>query len=240
MECGGMWGQGGGVLFFMNVMESSDDVMERFPALALRGVAHGFVRRVPGVVVGEEKAAVLAALGPWHEGAAAWLGFSARDIFTAEQIHGGETCVVTAAAPRYSLGMDGLMTDEPGLLLGIHTADCAPVYVVDPVKRAIALLHSGRKGTEAGITPRAIQLMAATYGSTPADLVVQIGPCIRPPLFEVDIAAMIVRDAVAAGVPRAQVHDCGTCTGAAVDRYYSYRVEKGKTGRLLALLGLVR
>jgi copper oxidase (laccase) domain-containing protein len=66
----------------------------------------------------------------------------------------------------------------------------------------------------------------------------QVGPCIRPPLFEVDIASMIVRDAIAAGVPASQIHDCGTCTGAEISRYYSYRVEQGKTGRLLALLGL--
>ena len=145
---------------------------------------------------------------------------------------------VTRDSPRWTFGVDGLMTNEPGLMLGIHTADCAPVDLVDPVKRAIALLHSGRKSTEASITPRTIGLMAEAYGTQPADLIVQIGPCIRPPLFEVDIASKIVRDAITAGVPASQVHDCGTCTGATVDRYYSYRVEKGKTGRLLALLGL--
>jgi copper oxidase (laccase) domain-containing protein len=130
------------------------------------------------------------------------------------------------------------MTNVPGLMLGIHTADCTPVYLVDPVRKAIALLHSGRKSTEAGITPRAVRLMAETYGTAPADLIMQVGPCIRPPLFEVDIASMIVRDAIAAGVPASQIHDCGTCTGAEISRYYSYRVEQGKTGRLLALLGL--
>jgi copper oxidase (laccase) domain-containing protein len=215
-----------------------EDVIETFPPLALPGVAHGLVRRVPGVSVSQDKAEVLALLKPWHDGAVESLGFDLKNVFTAEQIHGGETMKVTAASPRWTPGVDGLMTNEPALMLGIHTADCAPVYVVDPVKRAIALLHSGRKSTEAGITPRTIHLMAETYGTDPADLIVQIGACIRPPLFEVDIAAMIARDAIATGVPSSQIHDCGTCTGAAVDRYYSYRVEKGKTGRLLALLGM--
>ena len=214
------------------------EVLETFPAPALPGVAHGLVRRVPGVSVSLDKAAVLALLKPWHEAAVTALGFDQEQVFMAEQIHGGETAVVTADSPRWTPGVDGLMTNVPGLLLGIHTADCAPVYLLDPVRRAIALLHSGRKSTEAGITPRAVRLMAETYGSAPADLIVQIGPCIRPPLFEVDIASMIVRDTIAAGVPSSQVQDCGTCTGAAVDRYYSYRMEKGKTGRLLALLGL--
>ena len=214
------------------------DVVETFPALALPGLAHGFVARVPGVNGSLDKMEVLALLNPWHQGAVAMLGFALNNVFTVEQIHGAEIRAVTAASPRWTPGVDGLMTNEPGLMLGIHTADCAPVYLVDPVKRAIALLHSGRKSTEAGITPRTIRMMSETYGTEPADLIVQIGPCIRPPLYEVDIASMIARDARAAGVPALQVHDCGTCTGAAVNRYYSYRMEKGKTGRLLALLGL--
>lgn len=218
--------------------------METFPVLqppaldAGIGLAHAFVTRVPGVEVSTDKAATLAQLKPWHAAAREALGFPEDQLFTAEQVHGGETARITADSPRWTPGVDGLMTNVPGLLLGIHTADCAPVFIVDPVRRAIALLHSGRKSTEAGITPRTIRLMAEAYGSNPRDLVIQIAPCIRPPLFEIDIAAIIRQDAIAAGVPAAQVHDCGTCTGSHLDRYYSYRVEKGKTGRLLSLLGL--
>ncbi|RYD30885.1 MAG: laccase domain-containing protein [Verrucomicrobiaceae bacterium] len=216
-----------------------NEVMETWPALLpLPGVAHGMVGRVPEISVSLDKAEVLARLQPWHDAAREALGFPRDRLFTAEQVHGGETARITSGSPRWTPGVDGLMTDEPGLLLGIHTADCAPVFIVDPVRKAIALLHSGRKSTEAGITPHTIRLMADAYGSRPADLVVQIAPCIRPPLFETDIAATIRRDALRAGVPAAQVHDCGTCTGSQVDRYYSYRVEKGKTGRLLSLLGM--
>lgn len=222
----------------MNLPLPVHTVLETFAPLALPGVAHGFVRRIPGISVSQDKAEVLARLLPWHDAAIALLGFEPDHTFSAEQIHGGGVATITSTSPRWTPGVDGLMTNVPGLLLGIHTADCAPVYLIDPVRRAIALLHSGRKSTEAGITPRAIRLLTETYGTAPADLIVQIAPCIRPPLFEVDIAAQIARDAIAAGVPASQVHDCGTCTGTAVDRYYSYRVEKGKTGRLLALLGL--
>ncbi len=233
-----MNGRGDGGNNEMETALSLDDVIETFPALTQPGIRHGFVTRVPGVSVSLDKTEVLAQLRPWHDAAVESLGFALENVITAEQIHGRETMAVTAASPRWTPGVDGLMTNVPGLMLGIHTADCAPVYLVDPVRKAIALLHSGRKSTEAGITPRTVRLMAETYGTVPADLIVQVGPCIRPPLFEVDIAAMIVRDAIAAGVPASQVHDGGTCTGAAVERYYSYRVEKGKTGRLLALLGL--
>ena len=213
-------------------------LLDTFPALALQGIAHGLVRRVPGIAVDLEKSTVLARLKPWHDAAVTTLGFDLPNLCTAEQIHGAETAVLTASAPRHTSGVDGLMTDVPGLVLAIHTADCAPIFLLDPIRRAIALLHSGRKGTEAGITPRAIELMGKTYGSQPADLILQIGPCIRPPLFEIDLPALIIRHAIAAGLPAAQIHDCHTCTGASVERYYTYRVEKGKTGRLVSLLGL--
>jgi len=222
----------------MNETYPMTDVLETFPALSLPGIAHGFVRRIPGVGMSHDKTEVLALLKPCHEQAVISLGFCGENIFTAEQIHGAEVVAVTSASPRWTPGVDGLMTNEPGLMLGIHTADCAPVFLVDHVRKAVALLHSGRKSTEAGITPRTVRLMGELYGTDPQDLLVQIGPCIRPPLFEIDMASMIRDDVVEAGVPAGQVHDCGTCTGAGVGRYYSYRVEKGRTGRLLALLGI--
>ena len=214
------------------------ELMESFPALALPGVGHGFVKRIPEVAGDLDKAAALSALWPWHQGAVAALGFDPAQAFHAEQIHGSAVAAVTGDSPRWIAGADGLMTNQPGLMLGIHVADCAPVYLVDRRRRAIALLHSGRKGSEAGITRRALRQMAECYGSAAADVVVQLGPCIRPPLFEVDLAALIRRDALEAGVPPEQIHDCGSCTGAGVAQYYSYRLERGRTGRLLALLGL--
>ena len=87
---------------------------------------------------------------------------------------------------------------------------------------------------------RAVARMGEEFGTDPADLVAAVAPCIRPPLYEVDIAAAIVGQLREAGVPDEAVTDSGMCTGAAVDRYYSYRVEKGATGRMLALLGRVR
>ena len=116
-------------------------------------------------------------------------------------------------------------------------ADCAAVYVADRKGRAIALLHSGRAGTEANITRRTIRLMTEAFGIGPADLAVHISPCIRPPLYETDFAAAILRQAREAGV--GEVVDDGICTGKNVARYYSYRVERGRTGRMLAALKLV-
>ena len=79
--------------------------------------------------------------------------------------------------------------------------------------------------------------MGEQFGSHAADLVVQLSPCIRPPHYETDFAREIGRQCRDLGV-RA-VHDSGVCTACDLDRYYSYRAEKGRTGRMLAFLALV-
>ena len=134
-------------------------------------------------------------------------------------------------------GCDGIITNQREVALGIHVADCCAVYIVDQKKPAIGLVHSGKKGTELGVVANAIAQMKAHFGSNPADLVVQLSPCIRPPHYEVDFAAKIIGQCRAQGVK--QIHDSGICTACRVDLYYSYRAEKGKTGRMLALLALM-
>jgi copper oxidase (laccase) domain-containing protein len=151
-----------------------------------------------------------------------------------------------SSAPRVDLpvesdvqfaGCDGIITNQREVALGIHVADCCAVYIVDPKKPAIGLVHSGKKGTELGVVANAIAQMKAHFGSNPADLVVQLSPCIRPPHYEVDFAAKIIGQCRAQGVK--QIHDSGICTACHPDLYYSYRAEKGKTGRMLALLALM-
>jgi copper oxidase (laccase) domain-containing protein len=133
-------------------------------------------------------------------------------------------------------GCDGIITNQRGVALGIYVADCCAVYIVDPKTPAIGLVHSGRKGTELGAVTNAIRQMIERYGSDPANMIVQLSPSIRPPHYDVDFAAEIVRQCRAVGVQ--QIHDPGTCTACDLQRYYSYRAEKGKTGRMLAVLGL--
>jgi copper oxidase (laccase) domain-containing protein len=116
-------------------------------------------------------------------------------------------------------------------------ADCAAVYLADQHGRAVGLVHSGRAGTALNITGRTIDLMRTGFGIEPADLVVHLSPCIRPPLYETDFAAEIAAQARDAGA--GQVIDDGICTGREVGRYYSYRVERGRTGRMLAVLQLL-
>ena len=211
--------------------------VETFPALAeIAAIRHGFIGRVPGLDVKVERETALDRLDEFHAAARARAGLGDRVFITAAQVHGCEVAVVDSQTAAPVADADGLITADPRVCLGIHVADCGPVFLVDPERRVIALLHSGRKGSELGITAVAIEKMQREFGCDPARLVVQLGPCIRPPLYETDFAAAILAQARAAGV-RA-VHDCSVCTGANVDRYYSYRVERGKTGRLLAFLAL--
>ncbi|WP_377173880.1 polyphenol oxidase family protein [Roseibacillus ishigakijimensis] len=200
-------------------------------------MAASFVPRVAEVAGSYDKEEVLGELEPFHRQEVAALGYDWSDLWRAEQVHGVEVARVPAReASRIIPGCDGLLSNCPGTLLGIYVADCGVIWVADPVKQAIALLHSGRKGSEGGILPRAIEAMGREFGSQPADLMVVLGPCIRPPHYEVDIAQLIAMQAEECGV--GSFEDCGLCTGSDLASNYSYRMEKGRTGRMLGLLGL--
>lgn len=218
-------------------MIKTPPVFETFSALdAISGIRAAFTRRVPGLDVCTEREDALQRLKPLHEQAAAEAGFAGMTFATAEQIHGDRVVPVTEDSDLPAAGADGLLTVSSGICLGIYVADCAAVFLVDRKARGVALVHSGRKGTELGIAPKAAKALCAATGADPSELVAQISPCIRPPHYEVDFAARIVQQLKAFGI--ADVLDCGSCTASRPDRYYSYRREKGKTGRMLALLAI--
>ncbi len=209
---------------------------EIFPALAALPVIHAFTQRVPDVDVKTDRDTALSRLENSHTALRASLGLGARHFITAQQVHGAGVAIVNANTTAPVQNVDALITDDPRVCLGIYVADCAPVWLVDPVRRAIGCAHSGRKGTELGIVPATIVKMITELGCDPSRMVAQIGPCIRPPHYENDFAAEILRQCKAAGI--GQIHDCGTCTAANVNHYYSYRREMGQTGRMVALLAL--
>ncbi len=210
--------------------------VEQFASLiAANWLRHGFLLRVPGLDVRLGKEEALAALRADHDAALDQIGLGGRKRITCEQVHGS----LVTRVDRHSLdiipGCDGLLTDDPEVVLGIYTADCGAIFLADPMRRAIGLLHSGKKGTELDILTTAITAMTAQFGSQPNDLIVQLAPCIRPPHYEIDFAATIARQAREAGV--VNFFDCGVSTACDPARYYSYRAEFGKTGRHLAVLG---
>lgn len=205
-----------------------------FPALA--DYSHRFILRHPELDMQVDRVEALARLAPWHAGHVNELGFAVPQLRTAEQVHGDLVTVVDASSPAIAIGADGLITCDPAVLLGIYVADCGAVFLADRRSGAVGLVHSGKKGTELGITALAILAMGQAFGSEPADILVQLSPCIRPPAYEVDFAAGIRQQCLDAGITEANFHDCGHCTSVDLQRYYSYRIEKGRTGRLLALI----
>ena len=216
-----------------------DVPFEQFPALSAIGICrHAFAQRIPGINVSHDKAEVLKRLDAAHREIRNAIGIGDWLLFTAQQIHGNKIAIVDApmTSSREFAACDGIITNQRGIALGVYVADCCAVYIVDPKTPAISLVHSGKKGTERAIVSNAMRQMREHFGSNPAELIVQLSPCIRPPHYEIDFAAQIVEQCRAAGVKK--IHDSGVCTACDVDRYYSYRAEKGKTGRMLALLGL--
>lgn len=215
--------------------------IETYPALEeLEGLVHGFIIRHPDIDVKTDRETALERLEEHHVNQLRELGIDRSHLATGEQVHGHSVKSVDqdggAIDTRFS-ETDGLATATAGQFVGVFVADCGAVFLADPVKKACAVVHSGKKGTDQGIAPEAIRLLQDKYGSQPEDMVVQLAPCIRPPVYEVDFAARILSDCIEAGVPASQVHDCGVCTSSDLERYYSYRVEEGKTGRLFAVMG---
>jgi YfiH family protein len=114
---------------------------------------------------------------------------AAPPLVTVRQVHSASTLLVHApeAEPLSSLvtpegralrEADGLITEAPGVLLGIQTADCVPVFVVDPRLRAVGNFHAGWRGTVARIVEHGVARMIAEFGSNPADLIAAVGPSI--------------------------------------------------------------
>ena len=214
---------------------------EQFPAPSAVGICrHVFTQRIAGIDVSHDKAEVLKRLGAAHREIQNAIGIGDWPLFTAQQIHGNKIAIVEDCSRgpvgREFPGCDGLITNQRGIALGVYVADCCAVYIVDRKTPAIGLVHSGRKGTELGVVPNAIREMIDRFSSDPADMIVLLSPCIRRPHYEVDFAAEIISQCRALGVK--EIQDSGTCTACNLKRYYSYRAEKGKAGRMLALLGI--
>jgi copper oxidase (laccase) domain-containing protein len=210
---------------------------EYCPAWEALGVVHAFAVRQPGVEVGVERTEAVERLGPAHAALRSELGLAGRAFCSAEQVHGAGVSVVTDAVPAVYAGADSLVTASDRVCLGIYTADCCAVFLIDPQRRVIALAHAGAKGTQRGVVPGTLHCMQKQFGCDAGGIRAVLSPCIRPPHYEWDFAAEIRLQLASAGVR--SITDAGVCTGADTHKYYSYRMEKGRTGRMLALLALV-
>ncbi|WP_343209124.1 peptidoglycan editing factor PgeF [Anaerolentibacter hominis] len=172
-----------------------------FPALkAFPFLRHGFSTRLGGVSEGIFASMNLgygrgdedACVNENYKRIGEAIGFDTKDLIFSDQVHDTKLHVVTAQ-DRHSgvlqekklAGIDGLVTNEPGLVLATTYADCVPLYFVDPVHRAIGLSHSGWKGTVGKIGEKTLEVMAREFGTRPEEVTVLIGPSICASCYEV-------------------------------------------------------
>jgi copper oxidase (laccase) domain-containing protein len=211
------------------------------PLLRYPGLIAQFIERVPGIPVSTDRQEVLERLEPIHRAEVDRLGVPWKYFRRAEQVHGNKVALVGDIGSNFPVeGVDGLVcAGKADCMLGIYVADCAAVWLYDTVSHGRALLHSGRAGTESNSVAQGLKALKSFCYSKPEQVVAVISPCIRPPHYEMDIPAKIKQQLIDAGVPENQIFDSNLDTASNLDRFYSYRIEKGNTGRMLALFGRV-
>ena len=168
--------------------------------------------------------------------ALAALGFSPARFASAEQTHGSGAAVIFETTGERVPLVDALATSVRNLPLVIRCADCAAVFIVDRRTPAIALVHSGKKGTVANIVGSTVTTMRQKFGTNPADCTSFISPSIGPCHYEMDLWSRLEHQLRQTGV--SDIHNPRICTACHLDRYFSYRAEKGQTGRMFAVLAL--
>lgn len=201
-------------------------------------------------------------------------GRQVGDLVCCEQVHGNKVAIVSEAdrgrgALAYHTaltGYDGMITNTSGLYLALFYADCLPVFLFDPVKKVIALVHSGWKGTMGKIVLQAAGMMQQHYQVELKNLQAFIGPGIASCCFEIDRelsdrvrnefhdfdSVLLQKDdrffwdlaltnsclLQQAGLQNENIAICKLCTKCQNELFFSYRAESGKTGRMAAVIGL--
>jgi purine-nucleoside/S-methyl-5'-thioadenosine phosphorylase / adenosine deaminase len=175
------------------------------------------------------------------------------NLATLKQIH--SNMCVRAGGRAGVLGTgDALLENTPGRLVGVKTADCLPILLVDEEHRAVAAVHAGWRGAVQGIAGEAVRRMAAEFGTRPAHLHAAIGPGIGPCCYAVgaDVAAHFGergachvdlveanrRQLLAAGLAGDHIYAAGLCTMCGRDDFHSYRRDKERAGRMLSVVGV--
>jgi hypothetical protein len=160
-----------------------------------------------------------------------------------------------------------LVTNSPGIAIGVFTADCLPVLLFEPERRAAAVIHAGWRGTARGVSRKAVERMVEVFACAEEKIQAALGPCIGPCCYEVDgpVEARF-RDAglpweafasprgpgkwsldlqeanthllIGSGVKRENIRRLAYCTSCRADLFFSYRREKGTRGRHLNFISI--
>ena len=160
----------------------------------------------------------------------------ARSTVWGEQVH-GHTVVLACGggvSPAEMPGADALIVGEGGVLLAAFGADCPVVFIADRRARAIGLVHSGRKGTEARVVTACLDEMGKAFGTSPSDCACAISPSIGPCCYPVDLWSSLEEELRAAGIAR--VENPRACTSCRPALFFSYRKERERSGRMVGAM----
>ncbi len=185
-------------------------------------------------------------------------------ILKLKQVHSGIVCDMddTKAAGDAVEG-DASVTSISETLLGVQTADCAPILIADSQSRCVAAIHAGWRGAAARISEKTVARLERKFGVAPGDLVASIGPHIGACCYEVGpevVREIADPDAIErhpewekphlnlgvanrnqlldAGLPASQIETSSLCTRCRADLFFSYRRDGEPTGRMLSVIGI--
>ena len=200
------------------------------------------------------------------------VGIDMNNVVIGNLNHGNNVRVVTKddagkglLRPFSYVDVDALVTNIPGLALTITCADCVPVFLYDPVKKAVGIAHSGWKGTALEIAGKTVEKMVSEYGCDPKDIIAGIGPCIGMCCYEVsqdvyeeflefdylddawyfekedgkydlDLSRIIFGTLAYAGILPEHISISGLCTCCNNDILFSHRAQKGKRGTMAGMI----
>lgn len=192
------------------------------------------------------------------------LGVRSNQVVRAEQAHGRKIAKVSPDDAGQTIsGVDGLVTNVPGVYLGVVSADCEPILVFDPIRKAVGAIHVGWRGNVSGIISQAVLALQKSFGCQSKDLQVYIGPALGPcharfsdpkeelpPEFHkyiikrkngagwLDFWQATQEQFTVLGVPADQIENEKICTACHHDRFFSYRAAGRIDGEQLAAIGL--
>lgn len=183
------------------------------------------------------------------------IGIPRNRFCTLEQVHGDRIIHVSSSRASSVPEADGMVTKERGLALVIRTADCLPVFFLDPDTPAVGICHAGWRGAKQGIALRTLETFQRSFQSNPGRLRVALGPSICPACYEVggefqeyfpgfvhrkgtshflDLKGAVRQQLTRGGVRPESIQDSSLCTACSSDRFFSARKEGIQTGRFLS------
>ena len=198
-------------------------------------------------------------------------GGKLEHLVTVKQVHGTDLLVIDAPNPDFAhflkLECDGIVTNQPGVMIGVCVADCAPVLLLDPGKKVVAALHAGWKGTAGDICRKGVEAMQELFGCKPADILAAVGPAIGPCCYEVDrpvidafrsqgtgfdsfaeasgegkwqlnLPRANALQLLKAGITDAHLAVSDLCVACTPNLFFSYRRDNGETGRQMGFIML--